>query len=229
MAKASEPQSLLAPITAAIQQQAVFGVAFSMVGADENAVHFLGFQGTGADHLPLMPQNRYDLASLTKVVGTTTRLLQLLLAGKIQLDQPTGSLVSGLRYPQLTIEQLMLHRSGLPADVPNAHALDRAGLIQAVKTMAAVAPPDTTTLYSDLNFILLGWAIAAVDGSLAASLHQHVFEPLGMQATGYCPQAVAPSNFVPTENVPERGGVLRGTVHDHKAFLLDGVDRKSVV
>ena len=74
MAKASEPQSLLAPITAAIQQQAVFGVAFSMVGADENAVHFLGFQGTGADHLPLMPQNRYDLASLTKVVGTTTRL-----------------------------------------------------------------------------------------------------------------------------------------------------------
>lgn len=223
MAKASEPQSLLAPITAAIQQQAVFGVAFSMVGADENAVHFLGFQGTGADHLPLMPQNRYDLASLTKVVGTTTRLLQLLLAGKIQLDQPTGSLVSGLRYPQLTIEQLMLHRSGLPADVPNAHALDRAGLIQAVKTMAAVAPPDTTTLYSDLNFILLGWAIAAVDGSLAASLHQHVFEPLGMQATGYCPQAVAPSNFVPTENVPERGGVLRGTVHDHKAFLLDGV------
>ncbi|KMO59556.1 beta-lactamase, partial [Lacticaseibacillus rhamnosus] len=155
--------------------------------------------------------------------GTTTRILQLLLAGKIQLDQPIGSLVSGLRYPQLTIEQLMLHRSGLPADVPHAHALDRAGLIQAVKTMAAVAPPDTTTLYSDLNFILLGWAIAAVDGSLAASLHQHVFEPLGMPATGYCPQAVAPSDFVPTENVSERGGVLRGTVHDHKAFLLDGV------
>ena len=46
MAKVSESQSLLAPITAAIQQQAVCGVAFSVVGADENAVHFLGFQGT---------------------------------------------------------------------------------------------------------------------------------------------------------------------------------------
>lgn len=214
---------LVAPITQAIHEGAVFGASFSLIAPDDNALYFLGYQGAGDDHLPLMPQDRYDLASLTKVVGTTTRLLQLLVTGKIQLDQPIGSLVNGLRYPQLTIEQLMLHRSGLPADVANAHDLDRDGLIQTVKTMAQVAPPDTTTIYSDLNYILLGWAVAQIDGSLAASLQQHIFAPLGMSATGYQPHGVAAHDFVPTEKVPDRGGVLRGTVHDHKAFLLDGV------
>ncbi|QVI34645.1 serine hydrolase [Lacticaseibacillus chiayiensis] len=211
------------PITQAIHNKAVFGASFSLVAPDENALYFLGYQGTGDDHLPLMPQDRYDLASLTKVVGTTTRLLQLLVAGEIRLDQPIGSFVSGLRYPQLTVKQLMLHRSGLPADVVNAHDLDRAGLIKAVKTMAAIAPPDTVTIYSDLNYILLGWAIAQIEGSLATSLKQHIFEPLGMKTTGYQPHGISPDEFVPTEKVPDRGGILRGTVHDHKAFLLDGI------
>ena len=67
--------------------------------------------------------------------------------------------------------------------------------------MAAVAAPDTETIYSDLNYIILGWAIAALDGDLATSLTQHLFAPLGMHATGYRPQHVAAADFVPTENV----------------------------
>ena len=167
--------ALLPTVNQAITDGAVFGVSYSLLGPQENALHVIGYQGAGDDRLPLLPQARYDLASLTKVVGTTTRLLQLLIAGKLELTQPIGSLVSGLRYPQLTIEQLMLHRSGLPADVPDAHALDQAGLIHAVKTMAAVASPDTETIYSDLNYIILGWAIAALDGDLATSLTQHIW------------------------------------------------------
>ena len=74
--------ALLPTVNQAITDGAVFGVSYSLLGPQENALHVIGYQGAGDDRLPLLPQARYDLASLTKVVGTTTRLLQLLIAGK---------------------------------------------------------------------------------------------------------------------------------------------------
>ncbi|WP_143795872.1 serine hydrolase, partial [Oenococcus oeni] len=76
---------------------------------------------------------QYDLASLTKVVGTTTRILQLLSEGKLDLEDPVGKFINGVDKPKITIKQLLLHRSGLRADIKNVWDFSREALIKAVK------------------------------------------------------------------------------------------------
>lgn len=207
---------------AAVDGAAVPGISYSLFGPDYNEMHVLGFQGAGTDYLPLTADALYDLASLTKVVATTTRLLQLLVTGELHLADQLGQFVTGCAAPELTIAQLMLHRSGLPADVTGAHGMTRAQLDTAVRGSMPQHAPGSVTEYSDLNYILLGRVIAAVDGDLAASVDGQVLRPLGMTSSGYNPQAPA-ARFVPTENRPERGGIVRGQVHDHKAYLMGGV------
>ncbi|WP_390408905.1 serine hydrolase domain-containing protein [Lacticaseibacillus jixiensis] len=207
----------------AVSDGKVYGLSYSVISPTHNEQTILGFQGAGADHLPLDAHAHYDLASLTKVVATTTRLLQLLVAGKLDLNQPVGQYVAGLATPELTIGQLLLHRSGLPADLPNVHQLSAQQLKAAVKAAQPHFAPGSQMEYSDLNFILLGWVIQAIDGALATSIKDHVLAPLGMADSGYAPQGIDLCQFVPTESVPDRGGIVRGAVHDHKAYLLNGV------
>ncbi|MGY3744725.1 serine hydrolase domain-containing protein [Oenococcus kitaharae] len=207
----------------AIADQAVYGVSYALIGNDENESHFLGFQGENADAIPIEAGMRYDLASLTKVVGTSSRILQLLTAGKLRLQDPIGRFISGLDKPEITIRQLLQHRSGLRADIAHVWDFDRSSLIKAVKQMPQLCPTDTKTIYSDLNFMLLGWLIAKIDGDLSKSLQEHIFKPLNMTDTGYNPDQHNLANIVPTEYQAQRGGIIRGVVHDGKARLLDGV------
>lgn len=207
----------------ALASRSVYGISYALIGPEQNELHYLGFQGRGNDAIPLAPDMLYDLASLTKIVGTTTRILQLIGANIIQLTDPVGKYVTGLRQPQLTIGQLLCHDSGLPADIPNALDLSAAGLIEKIKQAPLIAAPGTQTIYSDLGFIQLGWVIQHIDGDLAASLQDNVFAPLGMHDTGFNPAIANARRFVPTEDVPARGGVLHGQVHDEKAAVLHGV------
>lgn len=216
-------QGIAALMHNALADQAAFGVSYALIGPDQNELHYLGMQGSGPDALPLTPNMQYDLASLTKVVGTTTRLLQLLAAGTIQLADPVGKYVPDLAHPQLTIEQLLLHNSGLPADIPNALTMTAEELTAKIKQAPLANAPGTKFVYSDLGFIQLGWVIQQVDGDLAASLRENVFSPLGMKQTGFNPDQSDLNVFVPTEDVPARGGVLRGVVHDEKAAVLHGI------
>lgn len=209
-------------INNSLATQAVYGVSYSLIGLEQNEQHYLGYQGSGADKIAIRPDLEYDLASLTKVVGTTTRVLQLLEVGKLHLTDQIGNFLSGLNYPELTIEQLLLHNSGLPADITNHAQLTRPELVAQIKQAELIYPTGSQTVYSDLGFILLGWIIATIDGDLAASLSKHVFEPITMQQTGYNLTDRPAVDFVPTENLPERGGIIRGKVHDQKAFLLAG-------
>jgi CubicO group peptidase (beta-lactamase class C family) len=209
-------------INNAINQRAVYGVSYSLLGLEQNEQHYLGYQGTGSDKIAIRPDLEYDLASLTKVIGTSTRILQLFGIGKIKLTDTIGNFLTNLKHPELTIKDLLLHCSGLPADIADVSELNRAGLIERVKQADLIYPTGSQTVYSDLGFILLGWIIAAIDGDLADSLNEHIFKPLAMNQTGFKLANQPPANFVPTENLPQRGGIIRGQVHDQKAWLLDG-------
>ncbi|WP_252897829.1 serine hydrolase [Amylolactobacillus amylophilus] len=77
----------------------------------------------------LKPGMLYDIASLTKVVGTTTRILQLIDEHKIHLTDKIGMYISDFRHPEITIYQLLTHTSGLPADFDNVHSLTKEQLI----------------------------------------------------------------------------------------------------
>ena len=170
----------------------------------------------------------WDLASLTKVIGTTTAVMQLQQQGKIALDSPV------VRYlPEwkargasvITVRQLLTHSGGLPAWRPIYKEATSAS--DALQKLLATEPdtlPGIRFLYSDIGFILLGQLVERVSGEpLAQYDTAHVFGPLGMSDTRYLPPAAWLSRIAPTEVDPWRQRHLRGEVHDENAAMLGGV------
>ncbi|ETY73065.1 serine hydrolase domain-containing protein [Lactiplantibacillus fabifermentans] len=198
----------------------IYGASFSLITPKGINQYYHGKQGQDEFAIGLDASMIYDLASVTKVVGTTTRIFQLLSDHTIRLDDSVARFLPGFTHKELTIKQLLLHNSGLPADIDNLSAMNREDLIKAVYEAPLVNQPGEKVVYSDLGYIILGWIIRAVDGSLARSIQDHVCYPLAMTNTGY--NLNRPKvRFVPTEFDPRRGQI-QGQVHDYKAFLLNG-------
>lgn len=170
----------------------------------------------------------YDLASLTKVVGTTTALMILYDEGKVHLDDPVSKFVpefAGGEKDLVTVRLLLEHRSGLPAgrDLWRiAHTPDEAR--QAVIETPLSYHPDQFYEYSDLGADLLGFVVEAAAGQrLDQFLAEHVWKPLGMDDTFFKPADSLRDRIAPTEVNPPRGYPLRGEVHDENAFALGGI------
>jgi CubicO group peptidase (beta-lactamase class C family) len=170
----------------------------------------------------------WDLASLTKVVGTTSALLQLVGEGRVGLDTPVVRYLPAWQAAgasAVTVRQLLTHSSGLPAW--RALYKEAATADEALRHVYATGPdtlPGVRYLYSDLGFILLGQLVEQVAGMpLAAYDSARVFAPLGMRDTRYRPPASWRRRIAPTEQDPWRQRQVRGEVHDENAFRLDGV------
>ncbi len=170
----------------------------------------------------------YDLASLTKVIGTTTAVMILFDEGKLQLDDQISKFIpefSGGGKESVTIRMLLAHRSGLPAgrDLWRiAHSPEEARA--AVISTPLFATPGQYFEYSDLGADMLGFAVEVVTGEkLDTFLHRRVFEPLGMSDTQFRPDASLRGRIAPTELTPPRGYPVRGEVHDENAYALGGV------
>lgn len=173
-------------------------------------------------------QTVYDLASLTKVVATTTSIMILYDQGKLELDTPISrylpSFTGGLR-DAVTISHLLTHRAGLPAGLElwrkyNSPAAAR----EAVLAAPVRNVPGKVYEYSDLGPMLLAFIVEAVSGeSFADFATSRIFQPLGMNKTGFRPAANLASRIAPTEVSPPRGYPLRGEVHDENAYRLGGV------
>jgi serine-type D-Ala-D-Ala carboxypeptidase len=170
----------------------------------------------------------YDLASLTKVVGTTTAIMVLYDQGRIALDAPVVSYLpafTGGYKDSVTIRELLTHRSGLPPgrelwrlattpDEARRYVLD---------TQLECKPGDCF-IYSDLGADVLGLVVEAVSGErLDVFLDEHVFQPLGMTNTFFRPADSLKTRVAPTELTPPRGYPLQGEVHDENAYALGGI------
>jgi CubicO group peptidase (beta-lactamase class C family) len=178
---------------------------------------------------PVSPtESVYDLASLTKVVGTTTALMILYDQGKIHLDDPVSKYIpefSGGDKDLVTLRLLLEHRSGLPAgrDLWRiAHTPEEAR--EAVIQTPLAYHPDQYYEYSDLGADMLGFVVEAASGQrLDQFLAEHVWQPLGMEDTFFKPADSLRVRIAPTEVNPPRGYPLRGEVHDENAFALGGI------
>ena len=170
----------------------------------------------------------YDVASLSKVVGTTTAIMILFDEKKIGLDDPVVNYIptfGGVDKDKVTIRQLLTHTSGLPAgrdiwriaQTPlEARAL--------VLSTPLEGRPGAQYIYSDLGADVLGLLVEVVSGEpLDKYLTRRVFEPLGMNETMYRPADSLRYRIAPTEVTPPRGYPLRGEVHDENAYALGGV------
>ncbi len=170
----------------------------------------------------------YDLASLTKVIGTTTAVMILYDEGRIKLDAPVVTYLpefTGGYKDSVTVRQLLEHRSGLPADRDlwrMAHSPAEAR--QIVLEAPLECKPGQCYIYSDLGAITLGMMVERVTGQgLDVFLHERVFAPLGMVNTFFKPADSVKSRVAPTEVSPPRGYPLQGEVHDENAYALGGV------
>ena len=170
----------------------------------------------------------YDLASLTKVVATTTAIMVLYDAGKVDIDAPVSRYLpdfSGGLRDQVTVRHLLTHRAGLPA----GRELWRIAKTPAEARAAVLASPIQCAPghcyeYSDLGADLLGFVAEAASGqTLDAFLERSVFAKLGMTDTHFRPDPMSSVRIAPTEIVPPRGYPLRGEVHDENAYALGGV------
>ncbi|HJU90306.1 MAG TPA: serine hydrolase [Gemmatimonadaceae bacterium] len=170
----------------------------------------------------------YDIASLTKVVGTTTAIMVLFDEGRIDLDAPVATYIpsfQGGSKDRVTVRHLLEHRSGLAASRDLwrvAFTPDDAR--RAVIESPLVCQPGNCFIYSDLGAALLGFVVESITGmGLDAFLEERVYAPLGMSDTFFRPAQTLRDRIAPTEVTPPRGYPLRGEVHDENAYALGGV------
>lgn len=174
----------------------------------------------------------YDLASLTKVIATTTAIMKLVDEGKISLDDPVKEYIPEFgegTKEQVTIRHLLLHTSGLPAFRVYVDELQtREEILSAVRQEPLISEPGSKFDYSDLGFILLGEIVEQVSGQrLDRYIRSELFYPMGMYSTHFNPSAVGSwmSNRIPPTEIDMvyGRGIVQGMVHDERAYFMDGV------
>ncbi|HKD84361.1 MAG TPA: exo-beta-N-acetylmuramidase NamZ domain-containing protein [Terriglobales bacterium] len=177
---------------------------------------------------PMTVDTIFDLASLTKVVATTTCVMRLEQLGQIKLNDPIAKYIPDFAQngkEDVTIRMLLTHYSGLPADLDfkqpwngTAEGYSRANAAKLVN------PPGSTFLYSDVGFVVLGELVEKVGGMpLDQYAQTYVFGPLGMSSTRFNPPASWGPRTAATQRDEHTGQTLRGTVHDPTARQMNGV------
>ena len=170
----------------------------------------------------------YDVASLTKVVGTTAAIMALYDDGKIQLDAPVTRYLpqfTGGLNDMVTVGDLLTHRSGLPAarDIWRGASTPEAARAMVLSTRVRDIP-GRKYIYSDLGADVLGFIAEAVSQQpLDVFLHNRVYGPLRMHNTFFRPADSLRHRVAPTELISPRGYPVHGEVHDENAHALGGV------
>ncbi len=162
----------------------------------------------------------YDMASCSKVISTTTSILVLAEQGKIRLFEPVCNIIPEFKLTNVTVWDLLTHTSGFVPNLPGAHKMTKEQIYDGIMNITPSYEKNTKIVYSDLNFMLLGFIVEKLSGlTLDKFSKKYIFDPLEMYDTGYNPQDIL--RCAPTE---DRGEYIdRGYVHDEVAHIFDGV------
>jgi len=205
--------------------------AVVVVGHDGHVVYRKAFgeRALVPERLPMAADTIFDMASMTKVIATTTAVMQLVEQGKIVLSAPVSDYWPEFKQngkEAVTIRELMTHYSGLPPDLPlNPAWTGYDTAMQLIVASELDAPPGTRFIYSDINFETLGEIVRRVSGQpLDVYCAEHIFKPLGMKDTGFTPSTSLRSRIAPTQYEHGNSGpVLWGVVHDPTSRFMGGV------
>ena len=185
-----------------------------------------GQRATRPDPEPMTLSTEFDLASLTKVIATTTAIMQLAEAHRIDLDVPVVQYWPAFAAngkDAVTVRHLLAHTSGLLPDLPaRPRHPGREGVLSAIAAQRLRSAPGERVIYSDLNFVVLGELVERITHlPLDAYCRAHIFGPLGMRDTVFVPNAGQVARSAPT--IANKAGIRRGRVHDPTAQWMDGV------
>jgi len=185
---------------------------------------------------PVTTQTLYDLASVTKVAGTTAVFMQLVQRGKVRITDPVSRFIPEFLAlapsaedkawrQRVTLEHLLTHTAGLTAWKPyyRSHT-NYAAMLRAILTTPLESEPGARTRYSDLGLFLAGEAAARAGGKPLAALERElVFGPLGMTNTLRNPAPGLRPRIAPTEKLPDQERFAHGVVHDENARAGEGL------
>jgi serine-type D-Ala-D-Ala carboxypeptidase len=235
-----QPQATSASVAAALHDtvRAVLGRALAD-SAFPGAIAVVGnrrgeLTAVAVGHLtwgePAVPDRHsiWDMASLTKVVATTTSIMRLVDQGKVDVNAPVQTYLPDWVGPgksAVTVRHLLTHTAGLPS----FKAYDRITTNRdSIDKLMFGTPLDSTPghamIYSDIGGYLLGKIVERVSGEpLDKYVVRAIFAPVGMRETMFLPPASLLPRIAPTEIDSLRGGLVRGKVHDERAYYLGGV------
>ncbi len=235
-------------VGAAITQGAAPGAALA-VGRWGRLVHLKGYgRIDGAEGAPAVTDSTlYDMASLTKVVATTTAAMMLEEEGKLDVERPVHDYLPGFDAPDkagITVRMLLEHRGGMePYAALWKDTRGRRAYLRQINARPLAYTPGDSTIYSDWDFVLMGLIVEKLAGRpLDAFLQDRVWSVLGMKETEFNPLASAPippdtdctAAFRPDDPRLDRIAFtevdtvyrhmhVHGIVHDENACALGGV------
>jgi len=224
------PAKLDKIVKVAIEEAAAPGVAIA-VGRNGHIAYMKGYGYIDWNQpgSPAVDTNTlYDLASLTKVIATTTLAMILEEAGQLDINRTVASYLPEFNSPekaQITVRQLLTHSGGLEAGANiYATARGREQYLYQINARPLEYSPGTNMIYSDWDMILLQLVMERITGkTLDVLAADKIFKPLGMTDTQFQPPLSLRPRIAPTQVDDARGGLLWGTVHDENAWAMGGV------
>lgn len=213
-------EKIEAEIRNAVEGGIVPCVVLGLIEKEDRHVFAYGHSRLFPEKTGVRRETLFDLASLTKVVGTTTVILRLLREDRFTLKTPVSELLKRYRHPGTRVVDLLSHTSGLPHLAwQDLHSAEE--LIDRIYNADLLFEDRSRCDYCDTNFMLLGLVADAVAGGLQPCCDD-LFERLGMRSTQFNPPEAKTSTCAATERRSDRG-LVQGCVHDGKAYLLGGV------
>jgi CubicO group peptidase (beta-lactamase class C family) len=227
----ASPAQSYADIDAAVRQgirQGIYPAAVVVIGQRDSVLYARGygrFTWRATSPVPTPDSTAWDIASITKVVGTASAAMRLIDAGRLDLDAPVRRYLprfAGGSKDRVTVRMLLDHTSGLRSYAPLfKHGRTRDAAIDLLYAEPLIRTPGETPLYSDLNAIVLGLVVEGVSGMpLDQFVAREVFEPLEMRQSTYRPRPAEKRRTVPT--ALWRGHPVQGQVNDPNAAVLGG-------
>jgi len=209
-------------------QRGIYPGAVVVIGRKDSIIYARGyghFTWSRSSPVPMPDSTLWDIASISKVMGTASAVMRLVDAGRVELDAPLHRYLprfSGGLKDQVTVRMLLDHTSGLRSYAPFfKRARSRAQAIELLYAERPTRRPGDLPVYSDLNAMLLGLLVEAVSGmSLDRFVAREVFEPLELAQTTYHPPPVLRRRTMPS--AVWRGQPIQGQVNDPNAAILGG-------
>ncbi|XIF20441.1 MAG: class A beta-lactamase-related serine hydrolase [Acetilactobacillus jinshanensis] len=193
------------------------GISYAIIDHHQIISNIIGDREWIPSRKPLLDNQIYDLASLTKVVGTVPVILQLAQDHKLKISDSISKYLPEWKYPQVTIRHLLTHTSGISGWIPHRNQLPPKKMLTAFLNLHINRNFDRKMVYSDTNFIFLGLIAKRITGEpIHRLITQRVLKPLKMSSSGFNP--VDKQRCVPTEVM--KGHLLKGVPDDPKAQIL---------
>lgn len=200
-----------------VTKQVVPGVSYAYLHQGQLQTGVFGLAQLKPTKEKLRPGMYYDLASLTKVIGTTTVILKLIASGQLGVDDAVTKYLPAFKDQRVTIRHLLTHTSAISGYIKNRDELSPAALLAALHQLKVGSDLGKKVVYTDIGLIFLGEIIESFyQQPVQRVIEKEVLARLGLSQSTFNPPL---SLAVPTELTAKRG-LIRGQVHDPKAYTL---------